>query len=133
MKVEQGKLCLGYNTHVIVDSKEYFSLLMFNAIFGGSGFFNSKLFLNIREKEGLSYHVASDIDKFSGVMLVACGIDAKEKEKTLRIIFEQLEEMQKGNISDFEMNYTKDTIEYSLKCTFLINYSKEQHIVLTNT
>jgi predicted Zn-dependent peptidase len=116
MKSEQGKLCLSYNTHVATDTKEYFALLMFNAIFGGSGFFNSKLFLNVREKEGLCYHVASDIDKFSGVMLVGCGIDAKEKDRTMRVIFEQLEEMQKGNISDFEMSYTKDTIEYSLKC-----------------
>ncbi len=116
MKVEQGKLCLGYNTHVATDTKEYFALLMFNAIFGGSGFFNSKLFLNVREKEGLCYHIASDIDKFSGLIIVGCGIDAKEKERTMRIISEQLEEMKNGNISDFEMSYTKDTIEYSLKC-----------------
>ena len=114
MDINQGKLCMGFLTNTKPTDDDYMSLFMYNAVLGGSGFVNSKLFLNVRERESLAYYVYSNLEKFKGLMIISCGIDINEKQKAIDVIFEQMEEMKKGNISDFEMDYTKSTVIYSL-------------------
>lgn len=115
MDVNQGKLCVGFRSGIKANDKDYYALLMYNSILGGGGFVNSKLFINVREKESLAYYIFSNLEKYKGIMMISSGIDASNKQKTLDIIAEQMETMKKGNISDFEMEYTKATIIYSLK------------------
>src|SRR5699024_98035 len=58
--IEQGKLNLGYRTYTTYADNDYYALQVFNGIFGG--FPHSKLFINVREKAGLAYYTASQID-----------------------------------------------------------------------
>lgn len=70
---------------------------------------HSKLFQYVREKASLAYYASSHMDKFKGVMIVTSGIDIANKEKAQKIMLEQLEEIKKGNISDFEFNSAMKT------------------------
>lgn len=76
-----------------------------NTIFGAAPF--SKLFVHVREKQSLCYYVDSSYDRVTGLLSVDSGIDKKDKEKAVNTIKEQLENMQKGNISVEELKQAK--------------------------
>ena len=64
MDVNQGKLCMGFRTNIEPSSQDYYSLVVYNAILGGST--HSKLFRNVREKESLAYYAQSVLENIKG-------------------------------------------------------------------
>lgn len=113
MSVNQAKLSLGFRTNIAPDDSCYYSLLVYNGILGGG--MHSKLFQNVREKESLAYYTFSRLEKFKGLMIISGGIESQNKDKAQRIILEQMEEMKKGNITDYEYDATLKTIETGIK------------------
>lgn len=101
----QSKLNLAYNTSIYYGDKTYFALQVFNGIFGG--FPHSKLFMNVREKENLAYYASSSIDTFRGMMTVQTGIDGKNRNRVLRLVSTELENIRNGRISEMEIIQTK--------------------------
>lgn len=112
MNVNQGKLSLGFRTNTAPDSPDYYALMVYNGILGGGMY--SKLFQNVREKASLAYYAFSRLDKFKGLMVVSSGIEIKNRDKALEIVLQQLDEIKKGNISDYEFESTLKTIETSI-------------------
>lgn len=110
--INQGKLSLGYRVNIDTNSDEYYKMFVYNGILGGG--VQSKLFQNVREKNSLAYYAFSRFDKIKSVMGISCGIEIPNYQKALDTILEQVEDMKKGNISDYEINTTKKTIENSL-------------------
>ncbi|MEK4030131.1 MULTISPECIES: pitrilysin family protein [Bacillaceae] len=107
-EINQGKLHIGYRTHITFGDDDYFALQMFNGIFGG--FSHSKLFMNVREKESLAYYAASRLESHKGFLMVLSGIDSKNYSKAVKIIAEQLQAMKKGEVSERELEQTKAVI-----------------------
>ncbi|CRK80457.1 EF-P 5-aminopentanol modification-associated protein YfmF [Neobacillus massiliamazoniensis] len=107
--VKQGKLNMGYRTNIVYGDPDYFTLQVFNGIFGG--FSHSKLFINVREKASLAYYAASRLESHKGLMMVMSGIDLKNYDQALRIINEQMEAMKKGDFTDEELEQTKAVIQ----------------------
>lgn len=110
--IKQGKLNIGYRTHVLYGDHDYYALQVFNGIFGG--FSHSKLFLNVREKASLAYYVASRLESHKGVMMVMSGIDNKNYQQAIQIIREQMEAMQQGDFTEQEIEQTKAVIQNQL-------------------
>lgn len=113
MNVTQGKLTLGFRTNTVPGSEDYYTLIVFNGILGGG--IHSKLFQNVREKASLAYYTYSRLDRFKGLMVISGGIDIKNRDKAQEIMLEQIEEIKKGNISDYEYESTMKTIETGIK------------------
>ncbi len=113
MDVQQGKLNIGFRTNIIQVHQDFYKLLMFNSIFGGS--LNSKLFMNVREKASLCYYCSSRVDKFNGQLIVYTGIDVLNYQKAYDIIKEQLQACISGDITDFEYDAAIKDFESSLK------------------
>lgn len=113
MDVSQGKLCIGYRTNIGYDTEDYYPLMLYSNILGGG--ITSKLFMNVREKASLAYTISSRIDKFKGLMFITGGIDFDKYEKAKEIIFKQLEDMEKGNITDEELNSAFKGISTSIR------------------
>ncbi len=111
--VQQGKLVVGYRTTYGVEDPEYYAMLMYNQILGGSG--NSKLFMNVREKASLAYYVSSNIEGAKGVMFIQAGIEPDTLDQTLEIIDRQLEDMNQGQISDTEWLQSRETLLESMQ------------------
>lgn len=107
--VKQGKLNIGYRTHIIYGDRDYFPLQVFNGIFGG--FSHSKLFINVREKASLAYYAASRLESHKGLMMVMSGIDINNYDQAVRIIHEQMDAMKKGDFTDQELEQTKAVIQ----------------------
>jgi len=104
--VQQGKLHLGYRTHVRYGDQDYPALQVFNGLFGG--FPSSKLFLNVREKHSLAYYAASRFESHKGLLLVFSGIDPNDYKQARDIIEKQMQAMKDGEFTDEELQETKD-------------------------
>ncbi len=113
MDVSQSRLNIGAVCKTVMSDVDYYAICVFNEIFGGSS--QSKLFMNVREKNSLCYYCYSSYHSASGVIMIGCGIKAENCEKTYNEILFQLEEMQKGNISDAEIDNSKKMIISGLK------------------
>ena len=108
MAVNQGKLTLGLRSDVTIIDDSVYAALVFNDIFGGSP--ASKLFRNVREKLSLCYSCGSTYDFTKGVIFVRSGIANENYERALDEILRQLEDIKKGNISEFEFESAKKAL-----------------------
>lgn len=135
MDVKQGKLAMCFLTGVRPGSKDSFALAVFNSIFGAGA--HSKLFNNVREKLSLAYYASSQIKKMKGIIVVNAGIEFENFQKAYDEILVQLEDIQKGNISEFEFNSSVITIINTYKGYYddqraLTSFNLSQKIADTN-
>lgn len=106
MDIAQGKLVMGYRCNVdYLDEEKYYSLLLGSRILGGGA--DSKLFINIREKESLCYTIYSTIQKSKSTMMVCSGIEAQNYEKTVNLVKEQVQKLKDGDITESEISNAK--------------------------
>lgn len=113
MDVNQGKLCMGFRTHIEPSSEDYYALVVYNGILGGNT--NSKLFRNVREKESLAYYAQSVLEKYKGLMIIMSGIEAENRNKAEDIILAQVEDMKRGIISKEDIEATLKALETGMK------------------
>ncbi len=113
MNVNQAKLSVGFRTNIEPNSENYYKLMLYNSILGGG--IHSKLFQNVREKNGMAYYVFSRLEKFKGLMVISAGIEISNKDKAYEVIVKQLEDMKNGNISDYEFESSIKSIETGIK------------------
>ena len=107
MQVNQGKLVIGLSVNSNKENSR-FTTSVYNAILGGGA--NSKLFQNVREKESLAYTAGSNYVRQKNSIFVRCGIEIDNYEKALNTINEQLEDMQKGNFDEKDIENAKNLI-----------------------
>ena len=103
-KAAQSILNLGYYVPINIIDQEYFALQTFNGLFGG--FAHSKLFQNIREKKSLAYYADSSIDILQHFLFVEAGIEGSNRNLVLKLINQQLKEIQLGHFSEQELQQT---------------------------
>jgi predicted Zn-dependent peptidase len=108
LEVEQGKLVLGCRTGVTWGHPETFPLVVYNGLLGA--FPHSKLFANVREREGLAYATHSSLDYSKGLLFVTAGIDPAKYARCSEVIRQQMEELAAGKISEDEWEKTRLTI-----------------------
>lgn len=106
--VQQAKLHIGYRTNIQYQDEKYPALQVFNGILGG--FPNSKLFVNVREKNSLAYYASSRLESHKGLLLVFSGIAPNDYEKARKIMEEQMTAMKNGEITEEELSETKELI-----------------------
>lgn len=104
----QTILNLAYHLPVSYGSKDYFTLLVLNGLLGG--FSHSRLFMTVREKEGLAYQIASQYDVGTQYFKIYAGIDRKNRNRVLQLINQQLMWLRLGRFSVSEMKQTKKMI-----------------------
>ena len=119
MDVTQGKLVIGLNT----PNNKQEVIALYNTILGKGA--NSKLFLNVREKEGLAYSAGSTYLKRNNSIIISTGIEVSKYNKAVEVIKKQLKDMEDGNITEKEMKDAKQFINAGLN---LINESSENMI-----
>ena len=95
-QINQAKLQLGFRTSIRLGTKRYASLVLANALFGGTPV--GKLFKEVREKASLCYAISSSVERSKGLVLVQAGIDPAQYAKARRMILKQLKALQEGDI-----------------------------------
>ena len=110
--VHQSIIELAYHFPIQYGESEHLPLVVLNALLGG--FAHSKLFINLREKEGLAYTISSNFDIFSGMMRIYAGIDRSNRTRTVALINRQIGDLKRGNFSQEELNQTKKMLRNSV-------------------
>ena len=108
MDINQAKLCFGYRHDIGHGDSRYETLLMMNGVLGG--FSHSKLFQNVREKANLCYSVRSSLERTKKFLVITSGIAPEQYEKARDIIFQQIEAVASGDLSEEEVAATSHTI-----------------------
>ena len=112
MQVNQGKLVIGLTVNADESDSKY-TASVYNAILGGGA--NSKLFQNVREKNGLAYTAGSNYVRQKNTIFIRCGIEISNYEKAVETIKEQLNDIKKGNFDDADIENAKNLIIESIK------------------
>ena len=123
MDVSQGKIVIGMDLK-LQNAEEQYWAHVYNTILGGSA--NSKLFQNVREKESLAYTVSSNYMRLKSNIFIRAGIEIDNYEKALKIIKQQLQDMQNGNFLDDDIKQAKRTLEATIN-----NIPEEQDIEIS--
>nr|WP_049553053.1 pitrilysin family protein [Streptococcus sanguinis] len=110
--VHQSIIELGYHFPIQYGESEHLPLVVLNALLGG--FAHSKLFVNLREKEGLAYTISSNFDIFSGMMRIYAGIDRSNRTRTVALINRQIGDLKRGMFSQEELDQTKKMLKNSV-------------------
>lgn len=113
LDISQGKLTVGFRLGSAMENPDYPALIVFNSLYGGS--ITSKLFLNVRERLSLCYYASSMLDKHKGVMIVSSGVEFSKFKMALDEIMFQLEQVKKGEISEWELTSAKRYVITSIK------------------
>lgn len=112
MDVTQGKVVIGMDL-TLENTTQKYAAIVYNAILGGTA--NSKMFQEVREKASLAYSAGSTYLRYKGNILIRCGIEIKNYEKTLEIIRKQLEDMKNGIFTDEDIQNAKKSIISGIK------------------
>ncbi len=108
VNLEQAKLDLAYHLPVFYRDPGYYPGLVMNGLLGGTPY--SKLFLNIREKQGLAYYADSQLRAFSGHVVIETGISASNYQQVLSLIRDQVAQLQDGDFTDDHLEEVKQAL-----------------------
>ena len=108
----QSILEMGYRSTIGYGDDQKMALLLVNGLLGA--FPHSKLFTQVREKEGLAYTVSSHLDLFSGFLRLFAGINRQDRNRVRKLMNDQLFDVKNGRFTDAEINQTKEMIRRNM-------------------
>jgi predicted Zn-dependent peptidase len=110
--LEQVHVYLGVPS-IPMTHESRFACYILNAVLGGG--MSSRLFQNIREKQGLAYAVYSELSMYrdAGCMLIYAGTSLRSARKVIESIAHEVRELSTTLISADELRRTKDHLKGS--------------------
>jgi predicted Zn-dependent peptidase len=115
-KFKQSHLNYLLTTKTMVGDKDYYPMIMFNAIFGRTPL--SKLFRVVREKNSLCYSISSSYQVNYGFINVGAGIDSKNYKKADSLIRQQLNLMKQGSFTQEDINMNRNMLVTMIEHTY---------------
>lgn len=111
--LEQVQICLGVPAPHISHEQRYVSYIL-NTLLGGG--MSSRLFQKIREEQGLTYSIFSELNPYrdTGCMCVYAGTSAESAPKVVASIVEEFKKMKHERISEDELRRVKDQLKGNL-------------------
>ncbi|MGH9609114.1 MAG: M16 family metallopeptidase [Bryobacteraceae bacterium] len=111
--LEQVHITLGVPAYPMAHELR-FPMYVLNTVLGGG--MSSRLFQNIREKQGLAYAVYSELNLFSdtGCLLVYAGTAAETAKQVVASVMEELRALKRDLITEEELRRAKDHLKGSL-------------------
>jgi predicted Zn-dependent peptidase len=93
---------------------ERYALYLLNDVIGGS--MSSRLFQEVRERQGLAYSIHSGMQSYrdSGLFYVYAGTDAASFGKVVKALMKELRLLKKDGISADELRRSKDHLKGNL-------------------
>lgn len=111
--LEQIHLCLGVPSHP-APHRDRFAGYVLNVLLGGG--MSSRLFQNIRERQGLAYAVFSEVSPYrdTGCLSIYAGTSVDAARKVVRLILDELRRFKEELVSEDELRRGKDYLKGSL-------------------
>src|ERR1700733_135311 len=111
--LEQVQLCLGVPCHPIAHEQRHAGYVL-NTLLGGG--MSSRLFQNIRERQGLAYSIYSDLNPYrdTGCMAVYAGPSLASASKVVQSVVSEFRKLKQETVGDEELRRSKDQLKGSL-------------------
>lgn len=105
-KTDQAHLCLGVRGYNITHPDRYV-LALLATILGGN--MSSRLFLEIREKRGLAYHISSGSEEYAdtGYFVTQAGLKISAVDEAIKVILDEFNKLRVGAASAEELSRAK--------------------------
>ena len=115
--IEQVQLVTTFNGIDVMDDRVY-SLLAFNNIFGSG--MSSRLFQNIREREGLVYSINAGHSAYlgAGVFDIGAGMSPENLPRVCELISDEVNRIKREKLSKDEVQVAKE----QLKGSYILSY-----------
>ena len=102
-----------YNITDLTIKEKTTTMYFYNYLLGGGGL-NTKLYQLLREKNSLCYGVKSMYLKYDNLLVIQTSIDKNDVKKAEKLIKQAFREMSRGEFSDEELAYAKESFIFSL-------------------
>jgi predicted Zn-dependent peptidase len=111
--LEQVQICIGVPSHPMAHERRYASYIL-NTLLGGG--MSSRLFQNIRERQGLAYSIYSDLNPYrdTGSMCVYAGTSRESAVKVVECVVEEFRNLKATPVPEEELRRSKDQLKGSL-------------------
>jgi predicted Zn-dependent peptidase len=111
--LEQVQLCLGVPCHPIAHEKRHAGYIL-NTLLGGG--MSSRLFQNIRERQGLAYSIYSDLNPYrdTGCMAVYAGTSLASAAKVVESVVSEFRKLKNEAVTEDELRRAKAQLKGSL-------------------
>ncbi len=130
--LEQVHICLGVPAYPLSDERRYVGYIL-NTLLGGG--MSSRLFQNIRDKQGLAYAIFSGINAYSdsGCLTVYAGTSLETVGQVVDLIIQEFRNLKKQTIEPEELRRAKDHLKGSLMLSLestssrMSNLARQEH------
>jgi predicted Zn-dependent peptidase len=111
--LEQVHLCLGVPSFPL-SHPERFSCYLLNTLLGGG--MSSRLFQNIRERQGLAYAVFSELSAYrdTGCLSIYAGTSPETAKQVVALIMKEFQQLKQERVPEEELRRAKDHLKGSL-------------------
>ena len=111
--LEQVHVCLGVPSYPI-PHEDRFTCYVLNTVLGGG--MSSRLFQNIRERQGLAYAVFSELNPYSdtGCLSVYAGTSLESAKQVVELVLSEFRDLKEHSAPGEEVRRAKDHLKGSL-------------------
>jgi predicted Zn-dependent peptidase len=111
--LEQVHICLGVPSYPLPHEKR-FACYVLNTLLGGG--MSSRLFQNIRERQGLAYAVFSELSPYrdTGCLSIYAGTSLGSARKVVQSILKEFKDLKQEQVGTEELRRAKDHLKGSL-------------------
>jgi len=111
--LEQVQLCVGVPAHPIAHEKRHAGYIL-NTLLGGG--MSSRLFQNIRERQGLAYSIYSDLNPYrdTGCLAVYAGTSLASAAKVVQSVVSEFHKLKSEPVTEEELKRSKAQLKGSL-------------------
>jgi predicted Zn-dependent peptidase len=111
--LEQVQLCMGVPSHPIAHEKRHAGYIL-NMLLGGG--MSSRLFQNIRERQGLAYSIYSDLNPYrdTGCLAVYAGTSLASAGKVVQSVVSEFRKLKTEPVPEEELRRSKAQLKGSL-------------------
>ena len=112
-ELEQVHVCIGVPCYPI-SHEDRFICYVLNTVLGGG--MSSRLFQNIRERQGLAYAVFSELNPYTdtGCLAVYAGTSLESAKQVVESVMKEFTEMKQTQVPHEELRRAKDHLKGSL-------------------
>jgi predicted Zn-dependent peptidase len=125
--LEQVHVCIGVPAFPIADARR-FSASILNNLFGGG--MSSRLFQNIRERQGLAYSIFSEMNSYrdAGMLSVYSATTQKNSPQLVRSVMAEIRSLKETLVTDEELRRAKDHLKGAMLLSLESTGARMSHL-----
>ena len=111
--LEQVQICIGVPSYRVNHERRFVAYVL-NTLLGGG--MSSRLFQNVREKQGLVYSIFSELNPYkdTGCLAVYAGTSRESAPKVVQSVMREFREIKTGQLPEEEVKRAKDQLKGGL-------------------